>query len=128
MKIVRETHRATEPISPDTVPTDVRRRIALAHQRAQRLLAEASSLVLEQQQLEGSIVAVGAVAGEDAWDELRNATGLAALDSVLGNVAADISAPGGGLWCGGPPRPWPATAWPVPQPAGAAAGSEAAGG
>jgi hypothetical protein len=127
MTIVRETQWATEPISPDTVPADVRRRIALAHQRAQRLLAEARLLVHEQQQLEG-IVALAAVDGEDGWQELRDATGLAALDSVLGNVAADISAPGGGLWCGGPPRPWPATAWPVPEPAAAATGPEDPGG
>src|SRR5215217_67214 len=99
MKIVRETKRE---ISPYAVPADVRRRVAEAHERACRLLAEASALVQEQQLLEGSILALGVVEGEDVWDELREATGLAALDSVLGNVAADISAPGGGLWCGGP--------------------------
>jgi hypothetical protein len=113
MKIVRpdEGRPAAPPL--DDVPPEVRRRVALAHRRSVRLLAEASALVREQQELESAIVAQGAVAGEDAWQRLREACGLAALDSVLGNTAADISAPGGGLWCGGAPRPWPTTGWPL---------------
>ena len=67
----------------------------------------------EQQELESHLVALGAVEGEDTWQRLREGIGLAALDSVLGNAAADISGPGGGLWCGGAPRPWPATGWPL---------------
>jgi hypothetical protein len=92
------------------VPTDVLRRIARAHRRARHLLEEASLLVREQIELESS-VGGRVVADDDLFYELRDATGLVALDSVLGNAAADISAPRGGLWCGGAPRPWPATGW-----------------
>jgi hypothetical protein len=110
-------HAAHAPV--DRVPADVRRRVAVAHRRAQRLLAEAEALVREQQELEGHLVALGAVEGEDAWQYMREYIGLAALDSVLGNAAADISGPGGGLWCGGAPRPWPATGWRLDdEPAG----------
>jgi hypothetical protein len=119
MKIVRP-HEATPAPPLQDVPPEVRRRVALAHRRSLRLLAEASALVREQQELESAIVALGAVEGEDGWQGLREASGLAALDSVLGNTAADISAPGGGLWCGGPPRPWPATGWDLDAEAGAA--------
>jgi hypothetical protein len=114
MEIVRreQTNDRTPQAPPSQrVPDDVRRRVALAHRRAQRLLVEAEALVREQQELESHLVALGAVEGEDSWQSLRELIGLAALDSVLGNAAADISAPGGGLWCGGAPRPWPATGW-----------------
>ena len=94
---------------------DVLRRIALAHRRARRLLEEATLLVREQVELE-SAVGGRAVADDDVFYELREATGLVALDSVLGNAAAIISAAGGGLWCGGSPRPWPQTAWQLPDP------------
>ena len=117
MKIVRPDD--TRPAPPlDDVPAEVRRRVALAHRRSQRLRAEADALVREQQELEGAIVALGAVAGEEGWQRLREACGLATLDSVLGNAAAGISAPGGGLWCGGPPRPWPASGWHLDHEAG----------
>ena len=92
------------------IPTDVLRRIAQAHRRARHLLEEASLLVREQIELE-SVVGARVVADDDLFYELRDASGLVALDSVLGNAAAIISAAGGGLWCGGAPRPWPATAW-----------------
>ena len=49
--------------------------------------------------------------------EPTEATGLVALESVLGNAAAVISVAGGGLWCGGAPRPWPETAWQLPDDA-----------
>jgi hypothetical protein len=97
------------------VSPDVLRRIALAHRRARRLLDEATLLVREQVELE-SAVGGRAVADDDVFYELREATGLVALDSVLGNAAAMISAAGGGLWCGGGPRPWPETAWQLPDP------------
>jgi hypothetical protein len=110
---------AVHALPVDRVPADVRRRVAVAHRRAHRLLAEAEALVREQQELESYLVALGAVEGEDAWQYLREHIGLAALDSVLGNAAADISGPGGGLWCGGAPRPWPVTGWRLDEePAG----------
>ena len=92
------------------IPADVLRRIAQAHRRARHLLEEATLLVREQIELE-SAVGGRVVADDDLFYELRDASGLVALDSVLGNAAAIISAAGGGLWCGGAPRPWPATAW-----------------
>lgn len=97
----------------EDVPPAVLRRIALAHRRAQHLLREVQQLVEEQQDLEGVMVALGAVEDEDGYNHLREASGLRALDSTLGNAAAVISEPGGGLWCGGAPRPWPSTAWPL---------------
>ena len=110
---------AVHALPVDGVPAEVRRRVAVAHRRAQRLLAEAEALVREQQELESYLVALGAVEGEDAWQYMRGYIGLAALDSVLGNAAADISGPGGGLWCGGAPRPWPVTGWRLDdEPAG----------
>lgn len=103
------------PVSVEDVPPAVLRRIAMAHRRAQHLLLEVQMLVEEQQDLEGIMVALGAVEDEDGYNHLREASGLRALDSVLGNAAATISEPGGGLWVGGPPRPWPATAWPLDE-------------
>jgi len=98
------------------VAPDVLRRIAAAHLRARRLLEEATVLMREQVDLE-SAVGGRAVADDDVLYELREATGLVALESVLGNAAAVISAAGGGLWCGGAPRPWPETAWQLPDDA-----------
>ncbi len=105
---------ATEPeVSPalklDDLPPALLRQIAEAYLRAQRLLSDAAVMVRQQQELEGALIAMGAFDDEDNYDHLREASGLTALDSVLGNAAAAISAPGGGLWCGGPPRPWPET-------------------
>jgi hypothetical protein len=97
----------------DGVPATVRLRTAAAHRRAMRLHAEALALVREQQELESAVVAVAGADVGATYDVLRETTGLAALDSVLGNAAVEIAAPGGGLWCGGPPRPWPDTAWPL---------------
>ena len=91
----------------DDTTLATRLRAAEAYHRSLRLLAEAETLVREQQLLECELVAA---AGTDVgwpYDDLRQATGLAALDSVLGNVAARIAAAGGGLWTGGPPKPWP---------------------
>jgi hypothetical protein len=96
------------------IPADVMRRVAHAHRRARRLLEEATLLVREQVELE-SVVGGRVVADDDLFYEVREATGLVALDSVLGNAAAIISAAGGGLWCGGAPRPWPSTAWQLPD-------------
>jgi hypothetical protein len=96
------------------VPTAVRLRAAAAYLRAARLHAEARAVVEEQHLLEAAVVdATGIAAGTAAHDDVREATGLVALDSVLGNAAVLISAPRGGLWCGGPVRPWPDSAWPL---------------
>ena len=96
------------------VPTAVRLRAAAAYLRGARLYAEAQALVEEQRLLEAAVVdATGVPAASAAHDEVRDATGLVALDSVLGNAAVLISASGGGLWCGGPVRPWPDSAWPL---------------
>jgi hypothetical protein len=114
MKVVTMNDRgATPALTVDDVPSAVLQRIAAAHRQAQALLREASIVVREQQELEGILIALGGIEDEDAWNDLRQQTGLVALDSMLGNVAVAISAPGGGLWCGGPPRPWPSTAWPL---------------
>jgi len=111
------TRRARWGADDTTLAT--RLRAVEAYQRALQLLAEAEALVREQQELESYLVALGAVEGEDAWQYMREYIGLAALDSVLGNAAADISGPGGGLWCGGAPRPWPVTGWRLDdEPAG----------
>ena len=101
----------TAPGSPrgaDDVTVAIRLRAADAHQRALRLLADTVELVREQQFLEHALA--DAVGGDCGWayDAGREASGLVALDSVLGNAAAAIAEAGGGLWCGGPPRPWPA--------------------
>lgn len=114
MKLVTEA--AADPeVSPnlklDDLPPAMLRQIAEAYQRAQQLLSDAAVLVRQQQELEGALIAMGGFDDEDNYDHLRETSGLTALDSVLGNAAATISAPGGGLWCGGPPRPWPETAW-----------------
>jgi hypothetical protein len=114
MKLVTET--AADPeVSPalklDDLPPAMLRHVAAAYTRAQQLLSDAAVLVRQQQELEGALIAMGGFDDEDNYDHLREASGLAALDSVLGNAAATISAPGGGLWCGGPPRPWPETGW-----------------
>jgi hypothetical protein len=69
--------------------------------------------VAEQQQLESVVASVAGTTVGAYYDDLRESTGLVALDSLLGNAAVAISAPGGGLWCGGPVRPWPDTAWPL---------------
>lgn len=101
----------------DDVMVIVRLRAAAAYRRALRLLTEAVALVEEQQELEEAVTAVAGT--DDGWmrGALREATGLAALDSVLGNAATEIAAPGGGLWCGGPPRPWPEEVWSPERPA-----------
>jgi hypothetical protein len=104
---------AVPPAPVEQIPPAVLRRIAHAHKRAQRLLHEATLLVEEQQDLEGIVVGHGAAEDEDGYNHVRETTGLVSLDSMLGNVAAVISEPGGGLWCGGAPRPWPITAWPL---------------
>ena len=91
----------------DDTTLATRLRAVDAYQRALRLLTEAETLVREQQVLESELVAT---AGTDAgwpYEDMRRETGLEALDSVLGNVAAHIAAAGGGLWTGGPPKPWP---------------------
>jgi hypothetical protein len=112
MKLVTETAAEVTPaLKLDDLPPAMLRQIAEAYQRAQQHLSEAAVLVRQQQELEGALIAMGGFDDEDNYDHLREASGLTALDSVLGNAAAVISAPGGGLWCGGPPRPWPATGW-----------------
>lgn len=128
MKLVTEA--AADPeVSPclklDDLPPAMLRQVAEAYQRAQRLLSDAAVLVRQQQELEGALIAMGGFDDEDNYDHLREVSGLAALDSVLGNAAAAISAPGGGLWCGGPPRPWPETAWPLGSPDAASPNSDA---
>jgi hypothetical protein len=114
MKLVTEAAADLE-VSPrlklDDLPPALLRQIAETYQQAQRFLREAAVLVRQQQELEGALIALGGFDDEDNYDHLRETSGLTALDSVLGNAAAAISAPGGGLWCGGPPRPWPETAW-----------------
>jgi hypothetical protein len=95
------------------VPTAVRLRTAAAFLRAVRLRAEAAALAAEQQHLESVVRDVAGAAVGDRHRGLCEATGLAALESVLGNAAVELSAPWGGLWCGGPARPWPETAWPL---------------
>jgi hypothetical protein len=102
---------APRGLSLAELPPAMLRQIAEAHRQAHRLLQDATVLVRQQQELEGALVALGAIEDEDTYEHLREATGLVALDSVLGNAAVAISAPGGGLWCAGAPRPWPATAW-----------------
>jgi hypothetical protein len=95
------------PRGADDVTVAVRLRAAEAHRRALRLLEDTVELVREQRRLERDLaVAVGDDSGW-AYDVGREASGLVALDSVLGNAAAEIAEAGGGLWCGGPPRPWP---------------------
>jgi hypothetical protein len=114
MKLVTETAadpEATPRLKLDDLPPAMLRQIAEAYLRAHELLSEAAVLVRQQQELEGALIAMGGFDDEDNYDHLRESSGLTALDSVLGNAAAAISAPGGGLWCGGPPRPWPDTAW-----------------
>ncbi|HEX8802617.1 MAG TPA: hypothetical protein VF743_00450 [Acidimicrobiales bacterium] len=93
------------------VSADVRRRIALAHHRARALLEETNALVREQMALETAVDRVGGSLPTDDYQGLRRASGLVALDSVLGSAGRAIAAAGGGLWCGGDPRPWPATGW-----------------
>lgn len=114
MKLVSQTAAVPE-VSPalklDDLPPALLRQIAEAHRQAHKLLREATVLVRQQQELEGALIAMGGFDDEDNYDHLREASGLVALDSVLGNAAVAISTPGGGLWCGGPPRPWPETAW-----------------
>lgn len=95
------------------IPTAARLRAAAAYLRAVRLHAEAVALVAEQQQLEAIVAGVAGTTVGVWYDELRESAGLLALDSVLGNTAVEIAAPGGGLWCGGPVRPWPESAWPL---------------
>jgi hypothetical protein len=95
------------------VPTAVRLRTAAAFLRAVRLHAEAAALVDEQQKLEAVVLDVAGGRVGDHHRHLREATGLLSLESVLGNAAVELSAPGGGLWCGGPARPWPDSAWPL---------------
>jgi hypothetical protein len=110
MKLVTETAAEVTPaLKLDDLPPAMLRQIAEAYQRAQKLLTDAAVLVRQQQELEGALIAMGGFDDEDNYDHLREVSGLTALDSVLGNAAAAISAPGGGLWCGGPPRPWPET-------------------
>ena len=110
MKLVTESAAEVTPaLKLDDLPPAMLRQIAEAYQRAQQHLSEAAVLVRQQQELEGALIAMGGFDDEDNYDHLREASGLTALDSVLGNAAAAISAPGGGLWCGGPPRPWPQT-------------------
>ncbi|HEY8525100.1 MAG TPA: hypothetical protein VIL48_09065 [Acidimicrobiales bacterium] len=101
----------TPALKLEDLPPAMLRQIAEAYKRAQQLLSDAAVLVRQQQELEGALIAMGGIDDEDNYDYLREASGLTALDSVLGNAAVAISAPGGGLWCGGPPRPWPETAW-----------------
>lgn len=98
---------------PGAVPTAVRLRTAAAFLRAARLHAEAAALVAEQQKLEAVVLDVAGGRVGDHHRDLRDATGLVSLESVLGNTAVEISSPGGGLWCGGPARPWPDSAWPL---------------
>ena len=95
------------PRGADDVTVAVRLRAADAHRRALRLLADTVELVREQQRLEQVLADA---MGDSGWayEAGREASGLVALDSVLGNAAAAIAEAGGGLWCGGPPRPWPA--------------------
>jgi hypothetical protein len=95
------------------VPTATRLRMAAAYLRAARLHAEAVALVQEQQQLEAVVARVAGTTVGAHYDDLRESTGLVALDSALGNAAVEIATPGGGLWCGGPVRPWPESAWPL---------------
>jgi hypothetical protein len=110
MKLVTETAAEVTPaLKLDDLPLAMLRQIAETYQRAQKLLNDAAVLVRQQQELEGALIAMGGFDDEDNYDHLREVSGLTALDSVLGNAAAAISAPGGGLWCGGPPRPWPET-------------------
>jgi hypothetical protein len=119
MKLVTEAAAdpgASPALKLDELPPAMLRQIAEAHHRAQQLLRDATVLVRQQQELEGALIAMGGFDDEDNYDHLREASGLTALDSVLGNAAAAISAPGGGLWCGGPPRPWPETAWKLDDP------------
>lgn len=119
MKLVTETvadPEASPALKLDELPPAMLRQIAEAYQRSHQLLREATVLVRQQQELEGALIAMGGFDDEDNYDHLREASGLTALDSVLGNAAAAISAPGGGLWCGGPPRPWPQTAWKLDEP------------
>ena len=112
MKLVTETAAEVTPaLKLDDLPPAMLRQIAEVYQRAQKLFSDAAVLVRQQQELEGALIAMGGFDDEDNYDHLREASGLTALDSVLGNAAAAISAPGGGLWCGGPPRPWPETAF-----------------
>lgn len=96
-----------------SVPTAIRLRTAAAYLRAVRLHAEAVALVQEQQQLEAVVARVAGTTVGAYYDDLRESTGLVALDSLLGNAAVEIATPGGGLWCGGPVRPWPDSAWPL---------------
>jgi hypothetical protein len=112
MRLVTETAAEVTPaLTLDDLPPAMLRQIGEAYLRAQRLLSDAAVLVRQQQELEGALIAMGGFDDEDNYDYLRETTGLGALDSVLGNAAAAISAPGGGLWCGGPARPWPETGW-----------------
>ena len=108
------TRRARWGADDTTLAT--RLRAVEAYQRAVQLLSEAETLVREQQVLESEVVATAGTEAGWPYEDLRRATGLEALDSVLGNVAAHIAAAGGGLWTGGPPKPWPDLPFAAEQP------------